>query len=237
MDEMLNYVTNRAGGFASVAFPVRSSYQPADCPAVVNTMRELMGLTRNDTDYFVHALMTLLTIHTDLASLFTEQDKSYDLSVYRPQPPSVTGAILTHDHQHPPGINRICDEWPVRFEMQLRQMGNAAAELSLGSVYWPLVTAVSGDTLHADWPAASGITGSLRSSSGAWSGSTTVRLFHTPLRFPSFRLRGALLEDTDSMAVLSDTGFVDAFVNTASDARAVAIATAALAEATRKAHG
>jgi hypothetical protein len=228
MDELLNAITNRSGGFCSVEFPQKSTFTPRPQNTYQVEMRDLLGLSRADTDYFVHACLTIMTTQPDLAALFGEQERSYDLRLYRAAQPQVQDGALEHDSGIPGGVLRRAAEWPVQFELTLLRLSPTTALLSLPGEREELVGIVAlDDRLRVAWPAWPGVTGLLVPRS-PWTPGSTIRIQHVPVRFPFQQLRDKLLASDAAVYLLTTTQLLDAFLNTQSPQRAVALAITAL---------
>lgn len=228
MDELLNALTNRNSGFCSLEFPLRSDYIPREQNEFQTEVRDLLGLSRTDTDYFIHACLAIMATQPDLSALFGEQERSYDLQLYRAAPPQLSNGALEHDNGIPGGVVRLAAEWPVQFEMTLLRLGPTSALLTLpGQPEELLRIDTLDDRLRLPWPVWSGITGLLVPRS-EWANDSTIRIQHVPVRFPFRELRAALQESDAVMFLLTNTQLLDAFLNTHSPQRAVALAITAL---------
>jgi len=229
MDELLNTITNRSGGFLTLAYPSISSFVPKPQDDGQAGLRTLLGLDRRDTDYFVQACLTTIQLYPDLVGLFRERERSYDLTRYRPQETQVINAQLVHDNGTAPGVLRHAAEWPVQFRMTLQRLSNESALLRMVGQDDELVsTQVLDDQMRVTWPAWSGVTGLLWRADG-WADTTLVlQIDHTPVRFPYAALRTALKNSDATSQILSRTNLLDAFLNTYQDRRAVALAICAL---------
>jgi hypothetical protein len=228
MDEILNALTNRAAGFCSREFPLRSSYTPKPQDSEQTTVRGLLGLDRTDTDYFVHMMLSILSLHPDLEVLFQESARSYDLQMYRAAQPIVQNGALEHDNGIPAGVIRRAEEWPVQFNMKLTRLSTTSASLALPGVWDVLIPIVAlDDRLRLPWPARSGITGVLVPRT-PWAVGATLHITHEPVRFPFMQLREVLQASDAVLHLLSRMTLLEAFLGTQSSSRAVALAVAAL---------
>jgi len=229
MDELLNAITNRSGGFLSLAYPSISAFVPKPQDDAQDGLRALLGLDRRDTDYFVQACLTTIQLYPDLVGLFCERERSYDLTRYRPQETQVIGAQLVHDNGTAPGVLRRAAEWPVQFRLTLQRLSDESALLRMVGRDDELVsTQVLDDRMRVAWPAWSGVTGLLWREAGWVDNTLVLQLDHTPVRFPFGALRAALRTSDVAAQILSRTNLLDAFLNTHQDRRAVALAICAL---------
>lgn len=227
MNEILRHLTNRAGGFCSPAFPVRDGFTPATLNPDNQALVTLMGLDRQDTDYFVHAIMRTLQLAPDLHAAFQEDVRSYDLSLYRPMLPQVSGNVLRNAGRVPAGVLRTAAEWPVVFSMTLTRQTDQLAVLRTGQTEVEVRTHPTADSVQVEWPEASGVTGTLDLTPAAWATMGSLVIDHEPVRFPHALLRQAAQND-QAESVLIRSGLLPAFQTTVSPLRAVALLAASL---------
>jgi hypothetical protein len=226
---LLHLLTNRTS-FCSPLFPMVTSYVPVQDTGIGDAARSLFGLDRTDTDFFVVAALGLLRTCPDLLGSLPDDSKLYDINLYRPGLPSVEGGGLIHDGPTAPGIVRVMTEWPPVFDIMLTLQTGGTGILQIGGQSWPVTTRTQDDLMKVSWPAASGITGLLRTD-GDWS-SPVWTLHHTPVRIPYALIRQQLLDSVDACGLLSQQQLMDAFAACVFDYRAVALALTALARHT-----
>lgn len=222
MDEILNHLTNRSGGFGSAAFPTRSRFVPAVLPEANQEVMRLLQLDRTDTDYFVNAYLRTLQLHPDLSDALGETERSYDLSAYRPASPYVSQGQLVHDGAAPPAVLREAVEWPPLFDMRLQFRDERSGSVSLGQQEWDVRLTPLDERLRVTWPEATGVTGMLVRG-GGWTGVDAVTLWHEPVRFPFQQLRDAAQHNESVYFLLSRHELLTGFIRTCDPVRALAL--------------
>lgn len=222
MDEVLNHLTNRSGGFCSPSFPVRSRFVPSPLPEANQHVMELLQLHRTDTDYFINAYLRTLQLHPDLFDALGETERSYDLESYRPGMPSVSYGQLVPDRASPPAVLRTAAEWPPLFELTLQIRDQVSGGVVLGSQTWDVRLVTQGDRLRVEWPAETGVVGML-AREGGWGLVDTVTIWHEPVRFPYQQVREATQHDEHVQHLLSQHGLLSAFIRAIRPERALAL--------------
>lgn len=225
MNEILHSVINRGSGYATPSFPARTSFVPDD-DAVSNSVREFLGFSRGDTDYFVVGALQLLRAYPDLLCRFGEKQRNYTLQIYRPGPPQCSPARLVTRDATAPYVRRRPQEWPPVFDTTITIVDGATMDVKQGSVSTRLNYTRSANHLLVPWPAQCGIGGSLQHPD--WDSVQTVSIYAEPYGYPYDILAEQLVLRDDVQAVLDRAEAWVSFVDTPSSPRKIALLLAAL---------
>lgn len=227
MNSLLKRLTNRNTGYVWADLSDGRLFVPSIASEAQATIRELLGLNRLDTDFFVMGLLHTLRAHLELGAMLPDDAVSYDVRRYTPPSASVIGAELLPDHNGPPEILHIPTEWPPPTRMELKRLTDTESMFIAGGQSALVSARLTAGKLRVDWPAFSGVSG-LLSLQQSWEDVNIVTFVSDPAAFPHDALLEALRQADATLDILEETGLTSAWTDTRHAAEAVAIVTTAL---------
>lgn len=227
MNRFLRALTNRSADFLWGEFNSPIPTQPDPGDDNVNFIRSVMGLTRNDTDYFVVGALSTVAAFPDLVNWFGADSLTYDLAGYVRPPFSLQSGALVPDVSGLPSMNRLDQVWPARIGSKLIYISDVIGKWQCGDEFeFCSVRQLPDMTLMVQWPAASGITGNV-SLSAAWADIGEVVILDEPMNYPHAAIMKVLAKAWDyTDEVVRRAGLSDAFYGAVTpDERVAAVLT------------
>ena len=190
---------------------------------------ELRKTLIGDTD----PLSTLVILRTIdafsyLRSMVYENNRTYD-TLLTSTPSFVLDSVdqLVPDLQGRVGINRAAGEWPLITKINISNVDDVTAKITLGVTGVSSIVNVSVDSSvwTVEWPAWSGVSGRLYCPDGF----SEVSLQHKPTSVPFGLLRDRITDlGWTTLSIINEEGLLELFNRTPSAEEAVAVAAVAL---------
>jgi len=229
MNEILLSLANRSTGFIAPGLrgiaPVGGAWTQTPEEAAA---RELLRLRAQDDEFYLKGLLLTVEAFPEIADLFGEVTRSYNLYDMPRTPASVHNATLVPSPDGQASVVRLTAEFPTFFDIVVDW--HSAGILSItGGAHTDLVrykTTDDGRLVFA-WPAWTGITGLLAPFASVVDGYQAI-ISHTPIGYPHEIVRDQIANSTELRTLIRNKGLTSAFFYAGDSAEAVAVAALAL---------
>jgi hypothetical protein len=228
VNAILLSLTNRDTGYVSNELQIFQDFQPSVESNDEKTVRELLGLKDETTDYFVKGALGSVEAFSAVRERFDEEGRTYDLARLQRPPESLSGGILVPDSMGFPQIIRHPVEWPAAQSMEFTWLDARTLKLEIGGRTYYAPYHQDPDGIYTvSWPAVSGIRGRLQPDAVIETG-YTFTVSHEPLSYPFGIVATRLKNSVACLNLLQTQGLTKAWYAADSDAERVAVGLLAL---------
>lgn len=233
LNRVLQLLTARTRGFMNPVFRTPGGYSIPPSDTASRSVRELLRLHVEGTDYYLQGVLAALHAHPDVAALLPDSPRTWEPGDFQPPVITTTGGELAPDHEGNVGVRHHPPSLPAALSGTLNYESGEFGRLTLGPRRYVvrIWTFERGDHTYVRvlWPSDSGIRGLIRLAEGmSWEPGYEFAVHFFPASYPYTWLAEFVLNSNAAHDVLQGARLLESYIMEHDSIRRIAILAAAL---------